>query len=259
VELVTAREPSASVRPYPRRIRLAECTYQRIDHRTGERVPGKFEFTFRDSTRRQRWQTAKGDTLAAAKAERAEMVARLHRGERVERTKRTVREAAQAWLERGRGQRGPWDAVTRERYERAVRRHVLGATDPHSRPLGEMRLRDLTPDRVAEWSQRNERTLARTTALLALIALRQILRYAVRQGWIGVNPIDCAPRSASWASATSAGSSATPARTASSSSSSPTRGSASARRSGSAGATWTSTRACSASASSSPAAAPRSS
>src|SRR5439155_190617 len=83
----------------------------------------------------------------------------------------------------------------------------------HSRPLGEMRLRDLTPNRVAEWSQRNERTLARTTALLALIALRQILRYAVRQGWIGVNPIDCAPRSASWASATSAGSSATPART----------------------------------------------
>src|SRR5437899_2036777 len=134
---------------------------------------------------------AKGDTLADAKAERAEMVARLHRGERVERTKRTVSDAARAWLERGRGQRGPWDPVTRERYERVVRRHVLGSADPQRRPLGEMKLRDLTPDHVAEWSQRNEQTLARKTALLALIALRQILRYAVRQGWIGANPVDC--------------------------------------------------------------------
>ncbi len=93
------------------------------------------------------WQTAKGDTLADAKAERAEMVARLHRGERV--------------------------------------------ADPQRRPLGEVKLRDLTPDRVAEWSQRNEQTLARKTALLALIALRQILRFAMRQGWIGANPVDC--------------------------------------------------------------------
>ena len=54
-----------------------------------------------------------------------------------------------------------------------------------------MKLRDLTPDRVAEWSQRNEQTLARDTAQLALITLRQILRYAMRQGWIGANPVDC--------------------------------------------------------------------
>src|SRR5439155_951456 len=161
------------------------------DHRTGEPVPGKFEFFFRDSTHRQRWQTAKGDTLADAKAERAEMVARLHRGERVERTKRTVGEAAQAWLERGRGQRGPWDPVTRERYERVVRRHVLGSADPQRRPLGEVKLRDLTPDHVAEWSQRNEQTLARDTAQLALIALNQIFRFAVRRGWMGANPVAC--------------------------------------------------------------------
>src|SRR5947207_7667008 len=135
------------VRPHPRRVRFAECCYQRLHHRTGEPVAGVYEFTFRDSTHRQRWQTAKGDTLADAKAERAEMVARLHRGERVERTKRTVSDAAQAWLERGRGQRGPWDPVTRERYERAVRRHVLRrpaaaparrgeAARPDARPRG---------------------------------------------------------------------------------------------------------------------------
>src|SRR6266436_4243537 len=64
-------------------------------------------------------ETAKGDTKADAKAERAEMVARLHRGERVERTNRTLGEVAEAWLERGRGQKGLWDAPTRERYDRA--------------------------------------------------------------------------------------------------------------------------------------------
>src|SRR5437879_12583790 len=116
------------------------------------------------------------------------MVASLHRGERVERTKRTVTDAAEAWLERGRGQRGPWDPVTRERYERVVRRLVLGSADPQRRPLGEMKLRDLTPDHVAEWSQRNEQTLARDTAQLALIALNQIFRFAVRRGWMGGQP-----------------------------------------------------------------------
>ena len=51
----------------------------KIDRHTGKPVPGKFEFTYMDSTGRQRWQTAKGDTKAEAKAERAEMLARLHR------------------------------------------------------------------------------------------------------------------------------------------------------------------------------------
>ncbi len=55
------------------------------------------------------------------------MVARLHRGERVERTNRTLGEVAEAWLERGRGQKGLWDAPTRERYERCVRRYIDAA------------------------------------------------------------------------------------------------------------------------------------
>ena len=56
----------------------------------------RYEFTYQDSTRRQRWQTAKGNTKGDTKAERAEMVARLHRGERVERSSRTVGEVAEA-------------------------------------------------------------------------------------------------------------------------------------------------------------------
>ena len=66
---------------------------------------GRYEFTFRDATGRQVWQTAKGDTRADAKAERAEVLARMHKGERVERTTMTVGAVARLWLERGVGQR----------------------------------------------------------------------------------------------------------------------------------------------------------
>ena len=55
--------------------------------------------------------------------------------------------------------------------ERVERQQVLASTDPTRRPLGETKLRDLTPDRVAVWSQGHEHTLAPGTALLALTAL----------------------------------------------------------------------------------------
>ena len=98
-------------------------------------------------------------------------------------------EVAEAWLERGRGKKGPWDTPTRERYARVVRQQVLASADPVRRPLGETKLRDVTVDHVAAWSQGNEHALAPSTAWLALIAMNQICRFAVRRGWMGVNPV----------------------------------------------------------------------
>ena len=49
--------------------------------------------------------------------------------------------------------------------------------------------RELTVDRVAAWSQANEQALAPTTALIVLIALNQICRFAVRRGWLAANPV----------------------------------------------------------------------
>src|SRR5437667_7784558 len=95
-------------RPHPRRVRVAEAVYQRVDRHTGQPVAGKYEFTYRDATGRQVWQTAKGETKADAKAERAELLARMHRGERAERTSTTVGEVARVWLQRGTGQKGRW-------------------------------------------------------------------------------------------------------------------------------------------------------
>jgi integrase len=66
---------------------------------------------------------------------------------------------------------------------------VLASTDPTRRPLGETKLRDVTVDRVAVGSQGNEQARAPSTAKLALIALNQVFRFAVRRGWTGVNPV----------------------------------------------------------------------
>jgi integrase len=65
---------------------------------------------------------------------------------------------------------------------------VLASANPTCRPLGETKLRDVTVDRVAAWSQANEQALAPSPAKLALIAVSQIFRFAVRRGWIGVSP-----------------------------------------------------------------------
>jgi integrase len=101
----------------------------------------------------------------------------------------SVSEVARAWLERGRGGQGEWARSTRERYERIVRSHIEASADPAQRPLGGYRLDELTVDVVAAWSAANERTLAPTTAVIALITLKQVCRFAVRRGWVVANPV----------------------------------------------------------------------
>src|SRR5437870_2573744 len=123
------REAVGRRRPHPRRVRVAERVYQRVDRHTGKPVAGKYEFSYRDATGRQVWQTAKGSTKTDAKAERAELLARMHRGERVERATLTVSEVAQLWFERASGPQGRWAPSTRERYERIVRRHIDASAD----------------------------------------------------------------------------------------------------------------------------------
>jgi integrase len=163
--------------------------YQRIDRKTGKPVPGSFEFSFRDSTGRQRWQRAKGETKAAAKAERAQLLARMHKGERVERSTLTVSEVARLWLERAAGPQGRWAESTRERYDRFVRLYIDASPDPTARPIGTYKLRELTVDRVAAWSLANEGTLAPATARMTLMVLNQVCRLAVRRGWLASNPV----------------------------------------------------------------------
>ena len=101
----------------------------------------------------------------------------------------TVADAASAWLGRGRGQHGEWVRSTRERYERIVRRHLDASADVDLPPIGTIALADLTVDDVADWSAANERTLAPTTAVIALIVLKAVCRFAVRRGGLADNPV----------------------------------------------------------------------
>ena len=58
-----------------------------------------------------------------------------------------------------------------------------------SQAIGSLHLVDVNVDVVAEWSALNERVMARTTACLALLTLRQVLRFAVRRGWMLTDPV----------------------------------------------------------------------
>jgi integrase len=71
------------------------------------------------------------------------------------------------------------------------RRHlsIERSSDPSQKALATVKLRELSIDRVARWSQTNERALAPTTAVIALVTLNQVCRYAVRRGWLAANPV----------------------------------------------------------------------
>ena len=152
-------------------------------------MTGKFEFTFRDFSGRQIWQTAKGSSKQLAKLERSEVVGKLRKGVHLESTSQTVGDAAALWLERGVGRNGEWQPVSRERYERLVRNMILRSLNPALVPVGNIKLRDLSADDVAAWSRSNESFVAPTTAASALRCLGRICRLAVRRGWIGEDPV----------------------------------------------------------------------
>jgi hypothetical protein len=61
---------------------------------------------------------------------------------------------------------GRWARWPRRGYERVVRQQMQASMDPAHRPLGELKLRDVRVDRVAAWSQDNERAHAPSTAKL---------------------------------------------------------------------------------------------
>jgi integrase len=65
----------------------------------------------------------------------------------------------------------------------------MWAAQSSSPALGSLLLADLTVDHVADWSAANERALAPTTAVIALITLKAVCRFAVRRGWLAGNPV----------------------------------------------------------------------
>jgi integrase len=158
----------------PRRVRVERGIYKR---QTPSGVA--YEFTYTDSTGRQRWQAVRGG-LRDARRERADVVARLGRGERVAPTRRTFAEVAEAWLENERSRLRP---RTIEMYEILLRVHLLPR-------FGRRRLTDIDTDNVAALV-RELRLAGRSayTARNVLTVLGRVLGYAVRRGMIPSNPV----------------------------------------------------------------------
>lgn len=139
----------------------------------------RYEFTYTDSSGRQRWKSVKQGGLSAARLERADVLSRLGRGERVGPSRETLAEAAEAWLE-GETQLRP---RTLEWYENALRRHVLPR-------LGQRKIATICEDDIVRLIREMEADgYAGWTIRGVLTPFGRVLGNAARRGTIAANPI----------------------------------------------------------------------
>lgn len=128
------------------------------------------------------------DTLADAKAWRAEMLVGLRRGTVKAPTRTTVEEAAREWLEGAEAgtvlnrQREPYKPSTLRSYRHALDERVLPE-------LGYLRLSALDRVRVQDFADVLARDLDPSTVRNTLSPLRAIVRRAVSRGVLAVDPM----------------------------------------------------------------------
>ena len=138
----------------------------------------RYEFCYRDSEGRWRWQTVSSG-LKEARLARAEMLARLGKGERVAPSRLRFGEFADGRLA-GRGDLRP---TTWERYEQLLRIHLKPT-------LGERRLSHLDEDDVVRlMAVMRAGGSSEGTVRKAVSLLQVILNRAVRRGAIAQNPV----------------------------------------------------------------------
>lgn len=161
----------------PRRIKVKDR--RGIYYREDRRGKRRYEVTYRDSEGRQRWKVIPGG-LKDAEAALEDVRRKLRRGERVKPTQATFAEVAELWL----ATQSQLRPNTRDAYDSMLRTHLLPR-------FGRLKIAQLTVDHVALLitEMRDERK-AGWTVRAALTPLRRILRYAVRRGLIGTNPMD---------------------------------------------------------------------
>lgn len=139
---------------------------------------GNYEFQFRDSDGRLRFETVGPNQQEAVNA-RADKLARMRKGERVAPTKQTFAEFATAWLDAQQQLR----PRTREWYAIAIRKHL-------SPRLGNRKLESITVDDVAMViAEMRREGLAAWTIRGVLTPLGQIMGNAARHGMIAHNPV----------------------------------------------------------------------
>jgi integrase len=155
----------------------------------------RYEITFVDSTGTRRWRTVDGN-LAAAIADRRAVEHRKDRGERIVATRATLNEVADSYL----AAQIELRERTRERYTSSLDRHVrprLGARriasiteDDVARLIAEMRAGVYFEDEDGRLVRKvRAHPYAGWTVRGVLVALSRVCAFAVRRGYMPVNPV----------------------------------------------------------------------
>ena len=133
-----------------------------------------------------RWKTIGEVGLMEARAERDAWATHVRGGGVPVLERATVEAAARVWLEhvQGRVEAGELRPRTLESYANGINLHVL----PH---LGRRQISSLTADDLVAWLRAQRKAGAsRWTIRARWMALRGLLAYATRYGWITANPAD---------------------------------------------------------------------
>ena len=169
--------------PKPRRERVKPGIYVRRNAQ-GRKV---YEITYRDSDRKQRWQTIEGG-IRAAEAALADKRARMGRGERVAPIPNlTFGDVAERWEQ---SQAASLRPATRAAYGSSLRVHLLPA-------WRNRKLDSLTVDDVARLIESMQgRDYKAWTIRGVLTPAGRIFDFAIRRlGWAGQNPVRLLDRS----------------------------------------------------------------
>jgi integrase len=137
-------------------------------------------------SRTVRWKTIGEVGLMEARAARDAWATQVRSGNAPKVDRATVRQAAEAWLAHigDRVEMGDLAARTLESYRNGVDQHLLPK-------LGHREIRSITAEDLVAWHRAQRATGASRWSIRARwMAIRGVMAYAARYGWITVNPAD---------------------------------------------------------------------
>jgi len=138
----------------------------------------RFEFTYRDTAGKQRWQTVEGGVTAAVHA-RQDILAKMRRGQRVISSRISFAELATHWLR----QKSNLRQSSHRCYERALQKHVLPS-------IGRLRISHITTDDIALLViALQQKGLAGSTITNVLVPMNGAFNFGVRGGLLATNPV----------------------------------------------------------------------
>lgn len=152
--------------------------YAGISYRILANGKRRYSIDYKDSTGKRVWKVVDGNERDAIRA-RADIQLRMSKGERIVRTRQTIEELAEDYL---RTQTGHLRPSTLAHYEYVLDHWVIPR-------LGERKLSEIDVNTIADFVAEMRQTLAPWTVRNCLKPLTKMFQYAMRRGWLVVNPV----------------------------------------------------------------------